>query len=187
MLLHSRGGAFRRPTPRARPSAARARLPRAKLGPESTTVAAASVGLLVDHLRHPPQRVGLEPLRRADDDGAGFEVRQRRANDGAQAVRRHRHDDEAARPSSAVARLAVGEIASASGTSGKIAPLTLDAPELLDERGVARPQPDAVPARARWTASAVPQLPAPRTAVVFMRRTPMRRSVPARRRRQLLR
>ena len=41
----------------------------AKLGPDSTTTGRSLPELLLDHLRHPQQRVGLEPLRRADDRG----------------------------------------------------------------------------------------------------------------------
>ena len=163
LRLHELRGRTRRrdATDTAVGSAAR-ELRARSVGPESTTIGHAGPGFVGDHLRHPQQRALLEPLHRADERRRG-----RRSGDGACAAsragratarRRRRATRPAARrPSTRWARRArrgsrpAGRSAfSRRGASRRRA----------RRRGPTAARRDRV--RARCTASAVPQLPAPR-------------------------
>ena len=85
--------------PRPAPSADAARLPTAKLGPDSTTTGWAPLRLVANHLRHPLQRVVLEPLGRADEHRVGRNVRRRaRGRPRASRARARRRSRDARRP-----------------------------------------------------------------------------------------
>ena len=125
----------------------------------------ARAGLFRHHLRHPVERVGLEPLGRAHEDRALAQQRRGALQHVPHAVRRHRGDDhrrigqrrlERGGGGHGVAEPDRRKVAASSRACGQSRP---SAPRSRPHRRT------SCPTRPQWTASAVPQLPAPSTAM----------------------
>src|SRR6185503_19766256 len=138
---------------------------------------------LLDDLRHAQHRSRLEPLRRADDDDAPAKERRGQANDAAAAVRRDGRDDQYGL-GKGVAHHARHRYRIGQRHVREVDRVGASRHHLVDQGGVARPQPHLVPeAPEMHRERRAPAAGAEDGDPAHYTRTPRRCSVPVRSRR----
>ena len=158
----------------------------AKLGPDSTTTGCAGPASSAITSRHAQQRVGLEPLGGADDDGVPAEMMRASAKHRAAAVRRHGANRPARRRAARRSSSCVDGDGGGQRHVGQVDDVGAARRHVVDERLIARPQPDFVADPRQVHGQRRP--PASRAEYRDGRhqaRAPSRRSVPARSRARL--